>query len=142
MKSKLTDKLKRQFLQAVVVSVLLYGYTTWTLTKQLENKLDGSCTRMLRAFLNKPWKQHHTREQLYGHLPRISQTIRVRRARHAGHCWRSKDQLVMDMLMWAAQPGPTLTNYVRMLVAARKGSMNDREGSRRIVMDIRANCAT
>ena len=31
-KSDLTDKMKRSFFQAVVVSILLYGCTTWTLT--------------------------------------------------------------------------------------------------------------
>ena len=30
---------------------------------------------MLRAVLNKYWKQHPTRWQLYSHLPPISQTI-------------------------------------------------------------------
>ena len=34
-KSDLTDKMKRSFFQAVVVSILLYECTTWTLTKQL-----------------------------------------------------------------------------------------------------------
>ena len=52
-KSDLTDKMKRSFFQAAVVSILLYGCTTWTLTKQLEKKLDGNYTRMLRAVLNK-----------------------------------------------------------------------------------------
>ena len=47
--SDLTDKMKRSFFQAVVVSILLYGCTTWTLTKRLEKKIDGSYTRMLRA---------------------------------------------------------------------------------------------
>ena len=46
-KSDLTDKMKRSFFQAAVVSILLYGCTTWTLTKQLEKKLDGNYTRML-----------------------------------------------------------------------------------------------
>ena len=63
-KSDLTDKLKQKFFQAVVISVLLYDCTTWTLTKRLENKLDGGCTRMLHAVLNKSWKQHPTRKQL------------------------------------------------------------------------------
>ena len=36
-KSDLTDKMKRSFFQAVLVSILLYGCTTWTLTKQMEN---------------------------------------------------------------------------------------------------------
>ena len=52
-KSDLTDKMKHSFFQAAVVSILLYGCTTWTLTKRLEKKLDGNYTRMLRAILNK-----------------------------------------------------------------------------------------
>ena len=51
-KSDLTDKMKRSFFQAAVVSILLYGCTTWTLTKRMEKKLDGNYTRMLRANLN------------------------------------------------------------------------------------------
>ena len=51
----LTDKMKRSFFQAAVVSILLYGCTTWTLTKRLEKKLDGNYTRMLRAILNNSW---------------------------------------------------------------------------------------
>ena len=55
-KSDLTDKMKRSFFQAAIVSILLYGCTTWTLTKRLEKKLDGNYTRMLRAILNKSWR--------------------------------------------------------------------------------------
>ena len=94
-KSDLTDKIKRSFFQAAVLSIQLYGCTTWTLTKRLKKKLDGNYTRMLRAILNKFWRQHPTRHQLYGHLPPITKTIQVRRTRHAGHCWRSKDELMM-----------------------------------------------
>ena len=100
--------------------------------KCLEKKVEESCTRMLRAVLNKSWKQHPTRKQLYGNLPPpILQTIRVRRTMHARHCWRSKDELISDvllwkrthgMLVWATQQGPTLANYVRILVAAQKTS--------------------
>ena len=78
-KSELTDKMKRSFFQAAVVSILLYGCTTWTLTKRLEKKLDGNYTRMLRVILNKSWRQQPTRHQLYGHLPPIMKTIQVRR---------------------------------------------------------------
>ena len=77
-KSNLTDKMKRSFFQAAVVSILLYGCTTWTLTKQLEKKLNGNYTRMLRAILNRSWQQHPTRHQLYGHLPPITKTIQAR----------------------------------------------------------------
>ena len=48
----ITDKTKHRFFQAAVVSILLYGCTTWTLTKLMEKKLDGNYTRMLQAILN------------------------------------------------------------------------------------------
>ena len=85
-KSDLTDKMSRSFFQAAIVLILLYGCTIWTLTKRLEKKLDGNYTRMFRAILNKSWRQHPTRHQLYGHLPPITKTIQVRRTRHAGLC--------------------------------------------------------
>ena len=78
-KSDLTDKIKRSFFQAAVVSILLYGCTTWTLAKRMEKKLDGNYTRMLRTILNYSWRQHPTKQQLYGHLPAITKTIQVRR---------------------------------------------------------------
>ena len=68
-KSDLTDKMKRSFFQTVIVSIVLYGCITWTLTKRMEKNLDGNYTRMLWAILNKSWRQHLTKQQLYGHLP-------------------------------------------------------------------------
>ena len=97
-KSDLIDKMKHSFFLAAVTLILLYGCTTWMLTKRLEKKLDGNYTRILRAILNKSWRQHPTRHQLYGHLPPITKTIQVRQTRHAGHCWRSRDELIRDVL--------------------------------------------
>ena len=96
--SNLTDKMKRSFFQAAVVSILLYGCTTRTLTIRLK-KLDGNYTRMLQAILKRSWQQHPTRRQLYGHLPPITKTIQARRNGHAGHSWRSKDEIVSDVLL-------------------------------------------
>ena len=122
--------MKRSFFQAVIVSILLYGCTTWTLTKLLEKKLDGNYTRMLWAILNKSWRQHPTKHQLYGHLPPITKTIQVRWTRHAEHCWRSRDELISDVLLWtptydwakAGQPAWTYTSnsYVRIRDVALK----------------------
>ena len=70
--------------RAESVSVLLYGSTTWTLTKRLEKRLDGNYTRMLHTVWKKSWEQHYTKQQLYGHLLPISQITLERRARHAG----------------------------------------------------------
>ena len=153
-KSDLTDKMKRSFFQAAVVSILLYGCTTWTLTKRLERRLDGNYTRMLRAVLNKAWRQHPTRLQLYGHLPPITKTIQVRRTRHAGHCWRSKDELISDVLLWTlthgcARVGRPARTYIQQLCEDTgcnpedlPEAMNDREKWRETVRDIRAGGAT
>ena len=153
-KSDLTDEMKRSFFQAAVVSILLYGCTTWTLTKRLEKKLDGNYTRMLRAILNKSWRQHPTRRQLYGHLLPIMKTIQVRRTRHAGHCWRSKDELVSDVLLWTptygqAKAGRPARTYIQQLCEDTgcnpedlPEAMNDREKWREMVKDIRAGGTT
>ena len=61
--------------------------------------------RMLWAILNKSWWQHPTRHQLYGHLLSIMKTIQARRTRHAGHCWRSRDELISDVLLWTPTYG-------------------------------------
>ena len=99
-KSDLTDKIKRSFFQAAVLSILLYGCTTWTLSKLMEKNVDGNYTIILQAALNKSLRQPPTKQQLYGHLPPITKTIQIRRTRHVGHCWRIKDELISDVLLW------------------------------------------
>ena len=153
-KSDQTDEMKRSFFQAAVVSILLYGCTTWTLTKRLEKKLDGNYTRMLRAILNKSWRQHPTRRQLYGYLPPITKTIQVRRARHAGHCWRSKNELGSVVLLWTptygqSKAGRPARTYIQQLCEDTgcnpedlPEAMNDREKWREMVRDIRAGGTT
>ena len=54
----LSDKIKRNFFEAMGVSEQLYECTTWTLTKYSKKKLDGNYTRMLRTVLNKSWKHN------------------------------------------------------------------------------------
>ena len=109
---------------------------------------------MLRAILNKSWRQHPTRHQLYGHLPPITKTIQVRRTRHAGHCWRSRDEIISDVLLWTPTYGrakawrPAQT-YIQQLCEDTGCSpedlpeaMNDREKWRERVRDIRATSTT
>ena len=154
-KSDLSDKKKPfSFYQAAVVSILLYGCTTWILTKRMEKKLDGNYTRMLQAILNKPWRQHPTKQQLYGHILPITKSIKFRRTRHAGHCWRSKDKQISDILLWTPshgreKAGRPAGNYVQHLCADTgyrledlPGAINDRNGWRERVSDIRAGRVT
>ena len=153
-KSDLTDKIKRSFFQAAVVSILLYGCTTWTLTKRLEKKLDDNYTRMLRTILNESWQHRPTKHLLYGYLPLITKIIQVRRTRHAGHCWRSRDELISDVLLWTptygrARAGRPARRYILQLYEDTgccpedlPEAMNDREKWRERVKDIRASGTT
>ena len=131
--------MKGSFFQAAVVSILLYGCTTWTLTKWLEKKIDGNYTRMLQAILNKSRRKHPTKHQLYGHLPPITKSIQVRRTRYAGHCWRSRNELISAVLLWTptygrAKARPPARTYIQQLCEDTGCSpedlpvaMNDRE---------------
>ena len=146
--------MKRSFFQATVVSILLYGCTTWMLTKWLEKKLDGNYTRMLRAILNRSWQQHSTRCQLYGSLPPITKTIQARQTRHARHCWRSKDEIVSDVLLWTptygqSKAGRPARTFIQQLCDDTgcnpedlPEAMNDWETWRERVRDIRAGHTT
>ena len=129
-KSDMIDIIKRIFFLAVVVSILLYRCTTWTLIKRMEKKLDGNYTRMQRAILNKSWKQHPTKQQLYGHLPRLTKTIQVRRTWHAGHYRWSKNELISDILPWTpshkrTKVGRPARTYVQQLCADIRYSLED-----------------
>ena len=98
-------------------------------------------------------QQHPTRHQQYGHLPPIAKTIQVRRARHAGHCWRSRDELIRDVLLWIpthgrAKAGRPARTYIQQLCEDTgccpedlPRAMNDREEWRERVRDIRATSA-
>ena len=106
------------------------------------------------ALLNKSWRQHPTIHQVYGHLPPITKTIQVRRTRHAGHCWRSRDELISDVLLWTpthgrAKAGRPARTYIQQLCEDTgcctedlPEAMNNREKWRERVRNIRATSTT
>ena len=109
---------------------------------------------MLRAILNKSWRQHPTKHQLYGHRPPITKTTQARRTWHAGHCWRSRDELISDVLLWnptysRAKAGRPARTYIQQLCEDTGCSpedlpeaMNDREKWRERIKDICASGMT
>ena len=97
--------MKRSFFKAAIVLILLYGCTPWMLINWLEKNLDNNYTRMLRAILNRSWRQHTTKQQLYSHLPSVTKTIQIRRTRHTGHCRRSRNELISEVLQWTPSHG-------------------------------------
>ena len=104
-KSSLPKTFKLRLFAATVESVLLYGCETWTVSSKLAKGLDGMYTRMLRTVLNVHWSQHVTNKDLYGQLPKLSDKIRQRRIRFAGHCSRSKHEPVSELIHWIPKHG-------------------------------------
>ena len=88
------------------------------------------------------------------HLLPITKTIQVRRTRHAGHCWRSKDELISDVLLWTptcgqAKAGQPARTYIQQLCEDTgcnpedlPEAMNNREKWRERVREIRAGGTT
>ena len=80
--------------------------------------------------------------------------IHIRISRLAGHCWRSKDELISDVLLWTptygcARVGRPARTYIQQLcedtgcnLEDLPEAMNDREKWRERVKDIRAGGAT
>ena len=124
------------------------------LTKRMEKKLDGNYTRMLQTILNKSWRQHSTKQQLYGHLPPITKSIQVRRIRYTGHCWRSRDKLINNVLLQTpshgqAKAGQPARTYIQQLCADTgcrledlPEAMDNRDGWRERVREIHAASMT
>ena len=120
-----------------------------TAGEEVRRQLHKNATCNLKQVL----AEHPTRHQLYGHLPPITKTIQVRRARHAGHCWRSRDELISDVHLWTpthgrAKAGRPARTYIQQLCEDTgccpedlPRAMNDREEWRERVRDIRATNA-
>ena len=117
-------------------------------------KVDGNYTRMLWAILNKSWRHQPTKQQLYGHLPPVTKTIKIRWTRHAGHYWGSSNELVSDVLQWnpsqgRAKVGRPAWTYIQQICVDTGCSpedlpkaIDDREGWRKRVREIRADSVT
>ena len=98
--------------------------------------------------------QYPTKQQLHSHLPPITKTIQVRQTRHAGHCWRSRDNLINDVLLWTLSHGQAKTGRpartsIQQLSADMGCSsqdlpdaMDDREGWQERVRNIHADGVT
>ena len=104
-KSELNKGLKIRFFRACVESILLYNSETWTVTQSMETKIDGLYTKLLRRALNISWRDHVPNQELYGDIPKLSSTIRQRRMRFAGHCFRASNQPINKLLFWTPTEG-------------------------------------
>ena len=83
------NSLKTKIFKTCVEPILLYGSETWSLTKKLEDQLDGTYTRLLV-----------TKSLIYDGLMPISLLSKAQRAQFAGHCYRASSEVISNMLLW------------------------------------------
>ena len=106
---------------------------------------------MLRSELNKSWRENLTNEILYNDIPKISATIKDNRIRVTGYCWRSKNELASDLLLWYPnhgkssrdRPAKTYIDQLSSDTGCERGelanAMQDRDGWRERFMKCRAS---
>ena len=100
-KSHLSKDFKLYVFNTLIQSILLYSCETWSLTRTLEKKLDGTRNLMVRFALNISWKEHICNSEIFAGIEPISILIRDRRVKFAGHCLRAEDQPVKDLVLWS-----------------------------------------
>ena len=71
----------------------------------MDNELDGACTQMVRVAKNVICLQCITNEVLYAGFLGIATTMRKRYFRFSGHCWRSNNEVVSDLVLWEPKHG-------------------------------------
>ena len=155
-KSDLTDKMKCSFFQAAVVSILLYGCITWTLTKRMEKSLTSTTQECCKQYWTSPGGSTPQSSSCTATYHPSQKTILGRRTRHAGHCWRSKDELISDVLLWTPSHGRAKAErpariYIQQVCADTGWGPEDLPEAmddtsyrplQERVRDIRADCAT
>ena len=94
------------------------------------------------------------KQQLYGYQPPIMKTTKIRRTSHGGRCWRSRDKLIKDVLLWisshsGAKAGRSVRTYMQQLCEDTgcipedlPEAIVDRKGWWESVWDIRADSRT
>ena len=86
----------------LVISIFLYAYESWTLTAELEKKMQAFEIRCYRRILNISYKDHVTNEEVrrkiqtaIGEYDKLLTLVKKRKLRWFGHClkifWFSKD---------------------------------------------------
>ena len=154
-KSDLDDKNKRSFFQAAVMLILLYGCTTWTLTKRMEKKLDGKLHKNAASYIEQvPEATPHKAtaySATYHPSRKLSKLDEPDMRDTAGEVG---DELISDILIWnpshgRAKAGWPARTYIQQLCVDTRCSpedllevMDDREGWRERVSDNRADSVT
>ncbi|GFO26498.1 endonuclease-reverse transcriptase [Plakobranchus ocellatus] len=98
MKTILTNKhisieTRKRALQCYMEPVLMYGCEAWTLSKQIQNKLEATEMWFLRRMLRIPWTAKKTNERVLNEANKsrsLVRTIKKRQATFLDHVMRRR----------------------------------------------------
>ena len=126
--------MKRSFFHAAVVSILLYGIHHMDANKTFGEKSWWQLHKNSASNIEQVLEATPHKQQLYCHLLAITKTIKIRRTKHVGHCWRSKDELISNVLLWTsshgwAKVGRPARTYIQQLCADTGYSLEDLSGA-------------
>ena len=136
--SELSKEEKFKFFVACVESVLLYGSETCVMTKKLEKKIVGVYTRLLREVFNATWHDKIRNEKLYRGNKLVSEKIRGRRIKFAGHCPRHIETTANVGIFWTPDQGRRSIERRKMKYfdeIKRNTNVNNKEGLETTMMD-------
>ena len=151
----------------LIIYTLLYGLSffsshfvrvhvvhPWTLTKRLEKKLDGNSQECCEQSWTSPGGNTPQDTNCTATCLLSRKLFKLGRTRHAGHCWRSRDELISDVLLWTpihgrAKAGRPARTCIQQLCEDTGCSpedlpeaMNDSEKCHERVRNIRAISTT
>ena len=95
---KMENSLKIRTFKAIIEPILLYGSECWTIDSTMRMNIDGYYTRLIIMATNISWKDKVINTQLYRGISKISEVIKQRRSRLAGHCIRRTDELAHNLM--------------------------------------------
>ena len=145
----ITLSLKRKLFNSLILSILLYGCETWTLTRRLENLINSFATSCFRILLNIRRIDRITNQEVLrrmNHHP-LAQIVKKRQLRTLGHWIRATHLPISRYALYLPEGGrnrrgrPRL-NFRRYITAMTGKTIEnlleiavDREDWRRRVVD-------
>ena len=131
--SNLSRDFKLKMFHAAIEPILLYGSETWTLSKRHEIRLDVIYTPLLMRVQNLSWKNHPTKQQIYGNIPSVSTTVKARRVQFAGHCCRAEKEVISTLILWKPSQSRGLSLSYPAVISRDTGIMEQDLG--KLMMD-------
>jgi hypothetical protein len=91
--SKITMETKVRLLECYVFPVLTYGCECWTISQEMERRLNATEMWFLRRMMKIRWTSHISNEEVLtrsGYTKKLMQTIRKRQLKFFGHITRKE----------------------------------------------------